>query len=190
MISQIANFVFVLITFKCISNSVAAAKNIKEIIEFHFSLLIHYPFGLVFCFLFLLNEKNINFHEVLHDFIDHRMSFQIFISLHSGHINVYSKLNTSRYSFVLKCFCSFFFFLFYEIRIDGFFIILEIKKKYQITKIRVVCGDIFNFFFLLAIFLSLLLWLICNHLLLREFHFFFFFFSRHLYIVRQDINEN
>lgn len=130
MISQIANFAFVLITFKCISNSAAAAKNIKEIIEFHFSLLIHYPFGLVF----LLNEKNINFHEVLHDFIDHRMSFQIFISLHSGHINVYSKLNTSRYSFVLKCFCSFFFFLFYEIRIDGFFIILEIKKSIKLPK--------------------------------------------------------
>ena len=130
MISQIAKFAFVLITFKCISNSVAA-KNIKEIIEFHFSLLIHYPFGLV---LYLLNEKNINFHEVLHDFIDHRMSFQIFISLHSGHINVYSKLNTSRYSFVLKCFCSFFFFLFLWNKNWWLFFILEIKKSIKLPK--------------------------------------------------------
>jgi hypothetical protein len=72
----------------------------------------------------------------------------------------------------MKCFCSFFFVLFYEIRIDGFlytYIHIGDQKKYQITKIRVVCGDI-NIFNIL----SLLLWLICNHLLLRYFNFFLF----------------
>lgn len=132
----------------------------------------------------LLNEKNINFHEVLHDFIDHRMSFQIFISLHSGHINVYSKLYTSSVFFCMTD-SVFPLLVLYKKKekINKFknwcclfllFIILEIKKKsIKLPKYkRAVCGDVY--FSALHIYMLFSLFCFCGWFAITYFQEFLF----------------